>query len=132
MFNGGNNIPRANFTFTVTALIEGLYFGLGMIFMPVFFLELSYLAEPSILEINMFRTIGVLALALAIGCLFSRNGDASTVRQMSLVMAMAKTGSTIILIIWIISTQPQPIFYINPVLTAFMAAINIHQLSLTK
>jgi hypothetical protein len=132
MSNGERNTPRANFTFSVTALIEGLYFGFGMIFLPVFFLELSYLTEPGILEINMFRTIGVLALALAIGCLVARNGDASAVRQMSLVMAMAKTGSTIILIIWIAGTQPQPIFYINPVLTAFLAAINIHLFSLTK
>ncbi len=127
---GHEQVQGANFTFTVTALIEGIWFGLGFVFLSGTIITLGFGVDGSPLELFLLRSVGMLAIALGLGCWVARSGDRSTVKMMSMVMVFAKVLSTIILIIMVFSVPVTPLFYINPIFTAFLAIINYRQMSL--
>ena len=120
-------VAGANFTFTVTALIEGIWFGLALLLIPGVFYQLAFAAEIGLIESYLFRSIGIMALALAIGCWYARTGDKPEVKLMSLIMIIAKAGSTIVLIAMMAAAAALPIGYLNPIFTAFLAILNIRQ-----
>ena len=125
-------VPGASVTFTITSLIEGVWFGLGTLLIPGVFLQMVFLTDGSSIELYFFRSIGVLCLALAAGCWYARTGNRGEVKMMSLIMSIAKVGTTVVLILMMIETAAQPIGYLNPVLTAFLAVLNVRQYMITK
>lgn len=125
-------VPGASVTFTITSLIEGVWFGLGTLLIPGVFLQMVFLTDGSSIELYFFRSIGVLCLALAAGCWYARTGNRGEVKMMSLIMSIAKVGTTVVLILMMIETAAQPIGYLNPVLTAFLALLNVRQYMITK
>ncbi|MFW5873757.1 MAG: hypothetical protein ACOCVD_03670 [Bacillota bacterium] len=111
--------------FTITALIEGIYFGLGMLFLAPFLLGLLSTAEITALEIYFVRLVGVFAIAFTVGCLRARRGDEKIVRLMSLIMSTVKAGATLLLTIKMLSVPTLTIIgWINPILTVFLFYIN--------
>ena len=120
-------VAGAKFNFTVTALIEGIWFGLGMILIPGIYYQITFPTEATVLELYAFRVIGIMALALAIGCWYARTADIGEVKMMSLIMIIAKVGSTILLIGMMVGAGAQSIGYLNPILTALLAILNIRQ-----
>lgn len=127
---GHEQVQGANLTFTITAIIEGIWFGLGFVYLSGMIITLGFGVDGSPLELALLRSVGMLAIALGIGCWVARSGDRSTVKMMSLVMVLAKVLSTIILIIMVFTVPVTPLFYINPIFTAFLAVINYRQMNL--
>ena len=125
-------VPGASVTFTITSLIEAVWFGLRPLLIPGVFLQMVFLIDGSSIELYFFRSIGVLCLALAAGCWYARTGNRGEVKMMSLIMSIAKVGTTVVLILMMIETAAQPIGYLNPVLTAFLAVLNVRQYMITK
>lgn len=110
---------------TLTAVVEGIYFGLAFLLIPSVLANLVSTTPPTSEEIFLFRTIGVLAIALTAGCWYARSGSKGEAKLMSMVMAVAKTGTTLILIVMMLSLENyQAIGWINPLITAFLAFIN--------
>lgn len=121
-------VPGARQTFTITALIEGIYFGLAFLLIPSTLANLASSLEATSTELFLFRTIGVMALALAIGCWLSRDGTIEQVKNMSIIMTVAKVGTTVVLIAMMINvTTFQAIGWINPILTGVLAVLNFRQ-----
>lgn len=111
--------------FTITALIEGIYFGLGMLFLAPFLLDLLSTAEVTGLEIYFVRLVGIFAITFTVGCLYARRGDKKIVRLMSTLMFIVKAGATVLLIVKMISIPTLTMIgWINPILTAFLFYIN--------
>ncbi len=108
----------------MSAAIESIWFGLGLILLPRLFYDLAFMVEPTIVEIYAFRLIGVMALAIGLGCWHARKGDRAIAKLMSRIMFVAKGGSTICLVGLMIGTSTTFIFLINPILTAFLFYIN--------
>ena len=125
-------VPGASATFTITALIEAIWFGLGGLLIPSVIMQMAFLTDGSSLELYFFRSIGVLCLALAAGCWYARTGSKGQVKMMSLIMSIAKVGTTVVLVFMMIETAAQPIGFLNPVLTAFLAVLNVRQFIITK
>ena len=115
-------------TFTITALIEGIYFGLAFLFIPSTLANLVSTLEATPTELFLFRSLGVMAIALAVGCWLSREGSDEQVKTMSIIMSVAKIGTTLVLIAMMINlTTFQTVGWINPILTGFLAVINFRQ-----
>lgn len=113
-------------TLTISAVVEGIYFGLAFLLIPSVLANLVSTTAPTTEVLLLFRSIGVLAFALAVGCWYARAGTESEVKLMSLIMVVAKTGSTLILIAMMLSLENyQAIGWINPIITAFLASINL-------
>lgn len=115
-------------TFTITALIEGLYFGLGFMLIPSVLVNLISTVEATTIELFHLRSIGVMALALAVGCWLSREGTGEQVKTMSAIMSIAKIGTTVVIIAMMLSVDTfLALGWITPVLTGFLAIINFRQ-----
>jgi len=126
-------VAGAKLTFTISAIIEGFYFGLAFLLFAGFFMNMLSAVEATPTELYFLRIVAVLALALGIGCWYARNGNQGEVRLMSLLMFIAKGGSTIILVAMMFAVETvQPIGWINPILTAIIALLNIRQYLLTE
>ncbi len=122
--NRAEKVKGSNMTFTVTALLEGIWFGLGGLLIPGVFLQMAF-GEASTLELYLLRSIGIITIALAIGCWYARTGDRAEVKLMSLIMSVAKVGSTIVLLFMMIGLGASALGYISPILTAIMAYLNV-------
>lgn len=124
-------VSGAKFTFTVSAIIEGLYFGLGLLLYPAVLFNLVSSIEATATELYFLRLIAIMAIALGIGCMYARNGNYREVKLMSLLMLISKGGTTIILIIMLMAVATtQPLGWINPILTAILALLNARQYQL--
>ena len=115
----------ARMTFTITALVEAIWFGLGSLLLPGLFIQWAFAVEAGTVELYFLRVIGVLCIALAAGCWYARDGKKELMKVMSVVMSIAKAGSTVILFMMMVAVSAQTIGFINPLLTAFLAFINI-------
>ena len=120
-------------TLTITALVEGIYFGLGFLLIPSILINLISTLEATPLEVFHLRSIGAMALALGVGCWLSRDGSKDQVKIMSAIMSIAKIGTTIVIIAMLVSVDTFLITgWTTPIITGFLAVINFRQFLAVK
>ncbi len=133
--NKKNNdiVKGAKFSFTLSAIIEGIYFGLIPLLYPAIYFQLVTFEPMGVIELPLIRLASILTLALGLGCWYARAGNPSVVKIMSRIMVLAKGGSTIILIIMIVTLEGfKAFFWINPILTFILVILNVRQYMLAK
>lgn len=117
-------VRGAKVTFTVSAIIEGLAFGIFPLLFPATVYQWFSTVEPIPMELNWLRMVGMIALALGIGCWYARGGDRPLVRLMSGVMTIAKAGATVLFVIWLLNGTMGAINWVNAGLAAILALMN--------
>lgn len=133
--NKKNNdiVKGAKLTFTISAIIEGIYFGLIPLLYPKIYFQFATFESTGVIELPFIRLVSMLALALGFGCWYARTGSPSVVKLMSRIMVLAKGGSTIIIISMFVTTEGFKVLYwINPILTLILVILNVRQYFLAK
>lgn len=107
----------------VSAFVEAIYFGLGLLLIPTTVLNWFSFPAFDSMGMAMVRVGGGLTLAIGIGCWAARdNLDAA--RVMAWVMAVAKLLSTVMFAYMILSLGVGAMHWVNAAITGLLFLFN--------
>jgi len=124
-------VHGAPLTFTVSAIIEGVYFGLGLLFMPRPLYLIFMTTDISLPELAWVRIIGGIALGLGLGAWWARNADRAAVRLMSGILFVAKGLTALVMLAYLLNGVLPVMFWINFALVALVSIMNARQYVIT-